>query len=155
VEIGNRNNKLFRECLLAAPHAQSFEELWRVAGQRNAEFGAPLPDAEVRSCARSAWQYQLTGRNLCAGGISTIEKLWRVDIRAAPDALFLFTWIERANFARDEFVLTKALARQLGWGDRRFRRAREALEKAGIFTCVRRGGRWPSDPPIYRWSGSS
>jgi hypothetical protein len=63
LEVGQRNNTLFKYCLRCAPSCDDFEALLDVARTLNMEFSEPLPDVEIIKTATSAWTYQVTGRN--------------------------------------------------------------------------------------------
>ena len=60
---GQRNNGLFKYCLRCAPSCDDLEALLDVARTLNMELIEPLPDIEVIKTAKSAWAYQVTGRN--------------------------------------------------------------------------------------------
>src|SRR5262249_44394084 len=55
IKQGQRNSKLFSECLEAARHCDDFDALCDVARTRNSEFLPPLEDDEVMRTAASAW----------------------------------------------------------------------------------------------------
>jgi Primase C terminal 1 (PriCT-1)/Bifunctional DNA primase/polymerase, N-terminal len=63
LESGRRNISLFKHCLRCAPSCDDFETLLDVARTFNMEFMEPLPDAEFIKTAKSAWRYEVTGRN--------------------------------------------------------------------------------------------
>jgi hypothetical protein len=66
-----------------------------------------------------------------------------------PDASHLLMALRRYHGPDAVFALGKAMARKLGWGDRRFRIARAKLAKIGRLHCICEGGRGPNDPPLY------
>jgi hypothetical protein len=148
---GGRNEQLFRACLRHAAQRDSFEELSKFSAQLNATFQPPLLESELVRCVENVWRYHSTGRNLFAGGMTPFERLQLHGSRAAPDALYLYELVQRANWNRDRFVLSKALAEEMGWGEKRFRKARLTLEEAKIIACIHPGGQGPHDPPRYRW----
>src|SRR5262249_52142 len=67
VKQGQRNSKLFSDCLEAARHCDDFDALCDVARTRNREFLPPLEDEEVMRTAASAWKYETEGRNYIGG----------------------------------------------------------------------------------------
>jgi hypothetical protein len=56
-----------------------------------------------------------------------------------PDAWMLYSHLLRQHWGRD-FVLAKAMATAMGWGERRWKRARNALVMLGFIRCVHPGG---------------
>ena len=69
----------------------------------------------------------------------------------SPDAFVLLTILKRHHWGRD-FVLASAMAASLGWGQLRWRNARNVLVRLAIIACLHEGGLGPNDPPIYGWA---
>jgi hypothetical protein len=153
VTQGQRNETMFAACLRQAASSTSPEALSEFAKKLNASLEPPLPESELLRCAKSAWTYQLRGRNVFAGGITPFERLRRSGSRSAVDAYYLYGLIERANWNRDKFALSKAFAKAIRWGENRYRKARRTLESAGLIRCIHPGGKGPNDPPTYEWGG--
>lgn len=63
VQEGERNNKLWRHCMKAAHHVESFDELLDVARTYNDDCLPPMEDSEVITAAQSALGYTERGQN--------------------------------------------------------------------------------------------
>jgi Primase C terminal 1 (PriCT-1) len=64
IEIGERNNWLFSQCLRHAGSCDDLDTLLDVARTRAEEyFGEPMSDAEIVKTAKSAWGYEQRGEN--------------------------------------------------------------------------------------------
>lgn len=74
VKLGRRNNMLFRLLLSHARHCDSEDDLQDVAITINADYDPPLPAAEVRMTAKSAWRYEQDGKNLVG---RDRQRIWR------------------------------------------------------------------------------
>jgi hypothetical protein len=153
VEEGERNNTLFRACLRHAIQVESAQQLTEFAMETNAQFVPPLSDAEAMGCALNAWNYHDRGRNFCTSQsyhlpAHAFDKLDKAD---GGDALLLLFRIERAHWARDQFVLSKAFAASLGWTVKRFLKARAMLIEAGLIVQIRKGGRFRGDATLFAW----
>lgn len=155
IEVGRRNDTLWRYCMRQAPHCDDVETLIDVARTYASDgFMIPMSDAEIVKTARSAWHYEIQGRNLFGRGGAAILSHEVLDNLAArdPEAFALYCILLRHHGCGDEFALAKAMADALGWPLRRFKRARERLVTYGAITCVKPGGRGPGDPPRYRFA---
>jgi hypothetical protein len=154
VDVGQRNNSLWRHCMRAARHCDDFDALLDVA-RTFAEDAlmVPLSEAEIVKTARSAWNYEITNRNLFGRGAALIMMHEEVDELFAenPDALLLLLKLRRHHWGRD-FVLANAMATSLGWGLPRFKAARDCLMRRQHFRRVHAGGRGPNDPPRFQWA---
>jgi hypothetical protein len=154
VDVGQRNNGLWRHCMRAAPHCDDFDSLLDVARTfAEGAFTVPLREAEISKTAKSAWNYEITGRNLFGRGAALILTHEELDDLLAenPDALLLLLNLRRHHWGRD-FALANAMAREMGWGLPRFKAARDCLIRRQHFRCIHAGGRGPNDPPRFRWA---
>jgi hypothetical protein len=153
---GRRNNSLFRCALRHAPHVDDVNALLDVVQTENENSCEPqLPDEEVRRLVRSAWRYQIEGRNFLAGAKSVRASFDELEGLAGrdPDALALLLVLRR--FHRDlPFALGKAMAVKMHWTVRRFKAARRTLEESGHVRCIHTGGMGKSDPPLYAFRGA-
>jgi len=76
-----------------------------------------------------------------------------------PDALLLFAQLQLAHGARQTrgefFAVSPAAmsaARIIGrWGPGRYRNARQTLIDLGVLSQIRKGGRSPHDPSLFRF----
>jgi Bifunctional DNA primase/polymerase, N-terminal len=155
VAEGKRNKSLWDACMRRAHKCGGLNELMEFAHSRNAEFGPPLPNAEVAKVALSAWGYTERGENWFGRGEEarvgrdTVRKL----AACHPDAMALLLILKINHEGTQDFVLANAMAdKTLCWPLRRFRAARAVLEHEGIIRCVHPGGRGQNDPPIYTWA---
>ena len=99
VKEGERNNELFRACLIAAPECSDQEQLLRRAVILNE---GRLPPDEVARTAGSAWRYQVEGRNGLAGAAYIqIATSVAEPLEANPDALYLYMLLKRRHWGRD------------------------------------------------------
>ena len=154
IPVGARNRELFRTAMIAAQQVDDSEALLDVLRTRN-EFDcdASLPYAEVVRIAKSAWNYQRTGKNFVGKGLVTqlptnvIKQLY-LDKQHAP--MVLLMTLKAYHLQDERFVVARAMAKNLGWHPRKFYAARDKLEQLGLIECVHRGGQGPTDPPIYR-----
>jgi hypothetical protein len=150
---GYRNTWLFRMCLKEARHVDSLDDLIDVALTRNSDLPEPLPDQEAAGCARSAWNYEVKGKNMIgSGGCAQFDQDELRSIGTDGD-LMLFLAHLRANHAcrQEPFVVANALAKRIGWSIPYIRKLRGAAEARGFIECIHPGGKGPHDPPLYRW----
>ena len=152
---GRRNQSLFRLGLEQAAHADDFDTLMDVMRTRNMDCTVPLPESELEAAARSAWKYEREDRNLVGRGKAVVMSHTMIDrvMAYSPDAFVLLTILKRHHWGRD-FVLASAMAASLGWGQLRWRNARNVLVRLGLIACLHEGGLGPNDPPIYGWADS-
>jgi len=143
---GERNATLFtlgRQLVLAAA---SEEELLDRLAERNCSFDPPLPDAEVRSVAKSVWRYRLENRVITGDRPAVV--LYHDEMVLDPDPFYLLAVLKRNHGHRrgGEFILANAFANALGWTLSRFKKSVTALTRAGFLEITQAGGRSPGDP---------
>jgi hypothetical protein len=160
IEVGERNNWLFGQCLRHAPACDDFVALLDVAQTRNEDyFGEPLGDSEVVKTARSAWRYQEESRNWVGSAARlVVTKTGLLELAAlGADALLLACLLRLehgARMARSETFALDTRAMESadtipGWSRSRYQRTIKALLEASALTRVRRGTA-RGDPSQYR-----
>ena len=154
-ERGGRNDALLKMLLGAAPHCDDLEAMLDVAHTRNQEFARPLPDWEAAKCARSAWGYQVEGRNLLGrrrNSHETEDALLNTLIDC-PDAYTLLPWLRRMHAGRQEFsIAPRAMSetQALPWPRRKIERARDVLVERGFLEIVRAPSKTNASAGVYR-----
>lgn len=152
---GLRNTETFSAAMRFASISDSLDDLLRTMHHWNASnCEPPLDEREVTNTTRSAWRYQVEGRNfLGIGGIS----LSRDELHDLGDADAAFLWLhlQFAHAARDEafaLVIPRMVeeASIPGLGVHRLRQAVGQLIRRGYLRCVYQGGRRKGDPSLYR-----
>ena len=77
----------------------------------NSALAMPLPDAEIERAAKSAWKYEISGRNLFGRGGATILEHNAIDVLVTDtDALALYVVLCRHHAPGSEFILANAMA---------------------------------------------
>jgi hypothetical protein len=165
IDVGLRNNTLFRQCLRDARHVDDLDALIDCA-QSYADvcFVDPLTPAEIEKTARSAWGYEERGENWVgteAKTLVTLSYLKQV-IGDAPNkhsdsafVLLLLLKLEHSGRqARGEpfMMVLDAMARDgclPGWTLYQYRNAAKVLLEAGYIECVFQGGRSKHSPSLY------
>jgi hypothetical protein len=149
VKQGQRNNKLFSECLQAARHCDDLDALCDVARTRNSEFLPPLEDGEVMRTAASAWKYETESRNYIGGMRAVFSTADVLPLMPDPYVTALVVWA-KASFKPDcHFWIADELAEKFGWSVYDLRHARRRAIKMGIFRLIRRAGF--KRPATYGW----
>lgn len=156
---GGRNNGLYRYLMREAVHLDDLNELDELAWDyvRNhidRNSGHRFTDAEVSATIRSVKKTTLEGRNMFGGQPHTImlNEIRDVLHDLGPDALFLYSYIQRMNSGREEFVVANALSDHMPsgkWARKRLVAARNALEENGLIVVVK-----PATytvPTLYGW----
>lgn len=155
VKVGQRNDTLFHACMSYAPSVVSLEALTDHAAAINAELPEPLSSGEVVKTARSAWRYEVEGRNNIGSSKRREVKLHLY--QSNPDAALLLNMLRDNHGPKAEpFAASpKAMANAslIGkWAPFRYRSAIRALVDCGLVEQVHKGGAKPGDPSTYRWS---
>src|SRR5262249_14684063 len=124
VKQGQRNSKLFRDCLEAARHCDDFDALCDVARTRNREFLPPLEDEKVMRTTASAWKYETEGRNYIGGMRAVFSVSDVLPLMPDPYVTALVLWA-KASFKPDcHFWIADGLAEKFGWSVYDLRHAR-------------------------------
>jgi hypothetical protein len=163
VEIGRRDNTLFRLALALAHDAKTQADLLGELRKANAELCKPLqPDHEVQRAARSAWRYRVNGRLMVPGVQSSIilpsASIARLLAEGEVDAMALLALLRKSHSGRlDEAFAVSPLAmercRLIGsWDKRRYRNATRKLCELGELVQLTPGGRGKHDPAMYRFA---
>jgi len=139
---GQRNDKLFKFCLKAARQVKSENELAEKALTENTSFKPPLDITEVHRIVKSAWDYQISGKNI-SGSNKMIIDLDMLTLSDEPTALTLLLNLVRNHGAKNKsFAIDQEQVRQLlGWGDRRrVANSIKILIERGLIQYVGKGG---------------
>lgn len=152
LEGRGRNDDLFRQCMKMARSCSRLEELMERAVEYNRAWPEPLSADEVLKVVASAWGYEVEGKNWFGYGPRLVMAADVVDSLAGSDprAFALLSIVRRHHAGSNQFILANAMADSLGWSVNSFKAARSSLERLGLIECLRRGGRGPNDPPVYR-----
>ena len=155
VREGERNNVLWRWCMTTARFCDDDDQLIDAAQTWAEGMPVPLDPREVERAARSAWRFQIEGRNfvglhrpqLHAGDIAMD------DLSDATDAFYLLLLFQRYHRNRTSFFIkpdAMALARNPPWGRRRIERARDVLIERGHVEVLRAPNARTRTPGLYR-----
>ena len=161
---GTRHRELLRHALKQVRACDDLDGLLDVMRYINVECCIPsLPDADVISVCKSAWQYQLEGRNLVGGPrkvfnlVSEVEAFQRAEHGA--DASMLLLVLRMTHFGGQPFAVSPvAMARDsvmAGWSVHRYRDARALLVELGTIVMVHQGGRGKRDPALFCFPGAT
>lgn len=147
---GERNNTLFRACMVAAPQCGSHDALLRFARALNDSGEWPaLPGEEVQRAVASAWGYQAKGFNGLAGDrYVQIERAAHDLLRTDPDAAYLYQILRAEHWGRD-FLIANAWHKTLPISLARLQKARQFLVDHNLVICVRAETR--NRPAVYRF----
>jgi hypothetical protein len=162
VDIGYRNNMLFRSAMIRAPSCGSEKALLDAGIEINAKFNPPLDLPEVVKTARSAWGYEERGENRLglsrASGSMRPEFVRRL-LAPHPRAEELHRLLKRFNGARDgrgeSFAASPPAMAEAElipcWRPHHYRRALALLVELGLLVIVHRGGRRHGDARKFRF----
>lgn len=156
VETGTRNDRLFSRLMREARHCDDLKTLKDVTLTLNDQIPEPLPEAEALRVAESAWKYEEDGKNWCGGGGVVPIQTAAFDLLATnPDAFLLLALLRKnhAGLHPTFAVAPHAMANAgliAGWGQKRYRAARDALTESGLLVLVRQGGKGKRDPSMYK-----
>jgi hypothetical protein len=142
IERGERNNALWRLCMVKARECLSQDQLQEVATVANfTTFHEPLDSSEVDEIVASAWRYQLSGKNRF-GRPRTVQlsdpHFALMD--ADPDAFSLLLMLQRHHLPDHQFFCANSMAGIMpgdGWALKRFAAARQRLEACGRIQKLR------------------
>lgn len=154
-DVGQRNQHLFAAVRQQAKHVETIGELQIWAEAFNETFDQPLSEREVNKVVHSVWKGRREGRismnpDTVDLSIEDIEGL-----RAEPDSAYFLLWlISHHGGRRDRFALSvPAIAKELGWTERRVRIVRSRLCERDYLRLVHQGGRKKGDCNVYAWFG--
>ena len=155
VQEGQRNDALFYHCLAQARFCDDADALIHVAQTWAAAMPAPLEPREAERTARSAWRYQVEGRNF--HGLRcpqvTLKDKAIDDLSDEPTAFFLLELFERYHRNRGEFSISPAAMSAAGnppWDKGRIARARDILIERGFIEVLVAPDRRKRRPGRYR-----
>ena len=136
VREGERNNVLFRVCMVEARACDDVAALIDCAQTWASAMPVPLDPHEVERTARSAWRYEDAGRNFVGLRCPQVTHGDRAmdDLRDEPDAFFLLHLFKRYHANKSSFLIVPAAMSRAGnppWHVTRIRRARDVLIERG------------------------
>lgn len=141
IQRGERNSSLWRYCMAQARHCDDVEALIDVAVTWASAFPEPLTLAEAEQCARSAFRYEISGRNYL--GLSkpqlTHEDRSMDELIDQPEALVLFQMFKRWHGSRAAFAIAPTAMSAAGsppWHRTRIVRARDVLMERGFLVEI-------------------
>jgi hypothetical protein len=152
VNVGQRNDALWRACMRYARGCASFDDLLSYAYGANVEtLAEPLPDSEVVTLAQSAWSKTCSGDNrFGAEMVVGLSATQFERIGGDPFALTLAMTLRHRWRNGETFAVANAMAETMGWPRKKFAAARSSLEASGLLVMVRppiKGG----GPAVYRF----
>ena len=136
VQSGQRNQSLWRWCMAHARHCDDIAALIDAAATWVSAFPDPLSAKEIERCAKSAWNYESSGRNYLGlkkpqltEGDLTMDTL--ID---HPEAFALHKLFQRWHGRRSSFAIAPRAMSEAGnppWPRRRIELARDILLERG------------------------
>ena len=143
VRRGERNNAVFMFAMNEARHCDDVETLIDATASWATAIAEPLPKREVEDAARSAWKYQIAGRNFVGKKRPQICEDDRAqdELRDCPDAYFLLKLFQRFHSGRGSFAIAARAMSKAGlppWHFTKIERARDVLVERGFLAVVRR-----------------
>ena len=140
MNVGQRNDAMWRACMRHARGCASFDDLLSFAHGANAEtLAAPLPDAEVVTLAQSAWAKTCSGDNRFGAEMLVGLPVSKFDrIAGDPFALSLYMTLRRRWRDGETFAVANDMHKAQGWPRRKFVEARTALETHRLIVMVKR-----------------
>lgn len=138
---GERNDSLWRYCMTQARFCDDPEALIDVARTWAGSFPDPLPPHEIEKAARSAWRYQIEGRNYLGLKRPQVTESDRImdALMDQPDAFFLLQLFQRYHWNRPRFAIAPRAMSRDGippWHYSRIERARDTLLERGLIEEV-------------------
>jgi len=140
VNVGARNDSLWRSCMRHARGCASFDDLLSFAHGANADtLAVPLPDAEVVTLAHSAWAKTCSGDNRFGAEMLVGLPVSKFDrIADDPFALSLYMTLRRRWRDGEMFAVANEMHKSQGWPRRKFVEARTTLETHRLIVMVKR-----------------
>lgn len=157
IEVGRRNDTLWRHCMSRAHNCSNITALMEEAVRFNSnECYEPLPDAEVLRVVASAWAKEISGTNWFGRGGRVVFDTTEVDdiLPSDPDAFLLLAILRRHHWGR-EFVIANAMAETMpgaGWRRHRLAAARQRLLDLDMIEQVRPASKHHG-PALYKFKG--
>lgn len=136
VREGERNDVLWRWCMVEARFCDEADALIDAAQTWASAMPVPLDPREVERAARSAWSYEVSNRNFVGLRCPQITPRDRAmdDLSDEPDAYWLLDLFRRYHSNRSGFRISPAAMsrdRNPPWHVTRIRRARDVLIERG------------------------
>ncbi len=157
VDIGQRNNTLFRSSLRYA-RGSDFGTLLEIAFETNElMFTVPLSEKEVIKTVKNAWEYEQAGLNWIGKSqraVSNFDEDTK-NPELSNAGYRLLDLLRTCHWDRDSFVIVPVAMAQKesipGWGRDLYRSATKNLISAGYITKIRQGtGR--GHPSYYQFT---
>lgn len=139
VLAGTRNNTLWRWAMTHARFFDDVEALIDAALTWARAMPDPLTPDEVERAARSAWRYEVTGRNLVGRTRPSVtpDDLARERLKGEPGAFFMWHELKAFHSNRDNFAIApEAWAPSLGMSWKAVARGRDVLLARGLIEEV-------------------
>ncbi|MDO5613634.1 MAG: bifunctional DNA primase/polymerase [Paracoccus sp. (in: a-proteobacteria)] len=138
---GERNDSLWRYCMAQARFCDDVEALIDVAVTWTRAMPEPLGAAEAERCARSAWGYEVAGKNFLGLKKPQVTAADRVmdALIDAPDALVLLQMFQRWHGNRPSFAIAPRAMSEAGsppWPWKKIVAARDVLLERGFIVEV-------------------
>lgn len=149
IRQGTRNSELFRIAMHAAPQVDDFDTLLDVVRTHNLDCEPPLRNGEILRIAKSAWGYQMTGRNFAGRGNMTLlstQVIKQLYQEKQQPALVLLNVLSAYHRQDEKFALAQGMAKSLGWRVTKFLEARNTLEGDGPHTAPAQRRKRPTGP---------
>ena len=136
VREGERNNTLFLWCMVEARHCDDVDALIDAAQTRASAMPVPLSIREIEQTARSAWGYEIGGRNIVGLRRPQITQRDKAldDLNNETDAYWLLDMLSRYHRNKKAFAIAPAAMSDAGnppWHKTRIVRARDILIERG------------------------
>jgi hypothetical protein len=151
---GQRNTELWRHCMRAGHHVDSFDALLDVARTFNQDHcEPPMEDSRVISTAKSVWGYTQRGLNRFGqhGAWFPIDEVHRL-IDGDQDVALLLMFMRAQQGPDATFMCANGLAEKFDWTRKRLADARSRLIELGYMAVLRNAG--PKAPALFRWRRS-
>jgi DNA-binding XRE family transcriptional regulator len=155
IEVGHRNDMLFKRLLREARHVDCPEDLIDIARTFNDNLLDPLPDSEVVKTAGSAWRYEARGDNWAGRSARFEVTLDDLDaFEGDSDAIVLDAYLRLHHSARDKSFAVSPKAMKKAemiprWSVKRYTSALRKLVKIGALIQEYQGGKKRGDASLF------
>jgi Bifunctional DNA primase/polymerase, N-terminal/Primase C terminal 1 (PriCT-1) len=138
VREGKRNNTLFDECRRRAKHCSSLDMLLGFARMRNSAYLPPMDDVEVIKTAKSAWKYEVEGRNYISQKAPfSLQSEFAFFLECGQlEAFALLAFLLDKNGPQARFWIANGMADAFNWSRKCLSDARQFLLDAGYIIQV-------------------